>query len=789
MSFSNGSEFRIPEWPLVLDKITNYLFFDCNKERLSLDELSLTPKQIDLSFDRIQFFQEYLVDEYTHAFAGILHPLDPQVALTDLAGHICKAGFLSIRDQNRIVLAWESALNLSRNSSRHTLNPATHLISQLQNTAISKLIKDFRYLITRDGEIDFAKHPELQLLTNSLYEQEEKIRRIIQDLIRSDDWKDVLQYDGFDVIDERYVLPVRTDSHRTGLGLIISRSESGSTLFIEPTIIRDYALKRLETLSKIKEITYQIEGSFHKRLVDLATEAAEAIECLLLFDEFLGKARFCLAMGFNRPKIRDRAGFAFHDLFHPLIANPVKNDVYIDSVHTALIISGPNTGGKTAILKAIGISYQLYLKGLFVPALHAELYPYQTIFFLANDLQDIGRGLSSFSGEVTTYLSLSEKLQSHNLLIIDEIFNSTSSDEASALALAMIDNFNLRKQSHFILSTHHQLLKNLAGERPTVLSGSMGFDVSEMRPNYRFYQGVPGQSMAVEIFERLAETNPYGKLIGEEARSLLDKKQVNYEKLVQQVSQKGRELDELLQVNRSKERELMNKEKSLEGLMKIRMNDELTKAKSRIDEITRDALEILEQTKAGEIQRSRRVEDRSSELKKSLDREFGESTHNSSAADSDETADVLPVHMLRQGNIYYNTFLKKEVQLTTIDWRKRQAIVTKGALTVTVPLNTFKKGTTTVTSFQQIRISVSRESERPFNLDCRGMRLEEFQHTIEKSLGDLLSGDVPVLSVVHGHGDGVLKAWLRGYIGKHKHFRWDVPQNGNDGETEIRLRD
>ncbi|MFN9108879.1 MAG: Smr/MutS family protein, partial [Bacteroidota bacterium] len=373
------------------------------------------------------------------------------------------------------------------------------------------------------------------------------------------------------------------------------------------------------------------------------------------------------------------------------------------------------------------------------------------------------------------------------MLIIDEIFNSTSSDEASALALAMIDNFNLRKQSHFILSTHHQLLKNLAGERPTVLSGSMGFDVSEMRPNYRFYQGVPGQSMAVEIFERLAESNPYGKLIGEEARSLLDKKQVNYEKLVQQVSQKGRELDELLQVNRSKERELMNKEKSLEGLMKIRMNDELTRAKNRIDDITKDALEVLEQAKSGEIQRTRRVEDRLGELKKSLDREFGESSQAISGSDADESSDVLPVHMLRQGNIYYNTFLKKEVQLTTIDWRKRQAIVTKGALTVTVPLNTFKKGTTTVTSFQQIRISVTRETERPFNLDCRGMRLEEFQHTIEKSLGDLLSGEVPVLSVVHGHGDGVLKAWLRGYIGKHKHFRWDVPQNGNDGETEIRI--
>jgi DNA mismatch repair protein MutS2 len=111
--------------------------------------------------------------------------------------------------------------------------------------------------------------------------------------------------------------------------------------------------------------------------------------------------------------------------------------------------------------------------------------------------------------------------------------------------------------------------------------------------------------------------------------------------------------------------------------------------------------------------------------------------------------------------------------------------VTKGALTVNVPLNTFKKGTTTVNSFQQIRISVSRSSVRPYGLDCRGMRLEEFQHTIERSLGDLLAGDIRILSVIHGHGDGVLKAWLRSSISKSKDFKWAVPENGNDGELRF----
>lgn len=782
--------FHIPEWPLVVDKVHGYLFFDSNKEALFAEDKVLTPAEATASFDRIQFFQEYLIDEYAHTFASLLQPLEPHVDLEEMAVCIGKSGFLKIREQNRLVLAWESALQLARASSRHALNPATALLEQNQQAPVGKLLKDFRHLVGKDGVIDHTRHPELNLLTQQLYDQEERLRKLAQEIARNEEWRHLLQYDGFDVMDERYVLPVRTDSFRTSLGLIVGRSDSGQTLFVEPFACRDLAHKRLETISKIREITYQIESSFLRRMHDLSLPLQMAVAALLAFDAELGKARFCLAQGFSRPKLRDRPGFAFHDLFHPLIKNPIKNDVYIDGSHTALVISGPNTGGKTALLKSIALAYQLFRHGIFIPALHAELYPYDTLFFLANDLQDMTTGLSSFSGEVVTYLGLSERLGAHNLVLIDEIFNSTASDEASVLALSLIDNFNLRKHTHFVLSTHHQLLKNLAGERPTILSGSMGFDVKEMRPNYRFYQGVPGQSMAVEIFEQLAGDNPYGRLICQEARGLLDNKQVNYEKLVQQVATKGRELDELLGATRAKERELMNKERSLEGVMKLRLDDEIARAREKISQITRDALQVLQQAKDGEITKPRRAEDRLAELRGQLDREVGDAPLPTEAMDQDpDNADTLAPHGLRVGNVYYNTFLKKEVQLQSIDWRRRQAVVAKGSLTVTVPLNTFKKGTTTVSSFQRIQISVTRNRDIPFQLDCRGMRLEEFQHTVDKGLGDLLAGDINVLSVIHGHGDGVLKAWLRGMVGKSKEYRWSVAETGNDGETEIRLKD
>ncbi len=777
---------NFPEWSHITESIAEFFFFDYNKELSSMDPYPiLNFDQIQQSFDQIQFFQEYLLDEYSQSFSQLLLPLDHQVSLTDMLTHVKKNGFIGIKDQNTIILALEGSYKIARSSSRHELNPLTILIDHFSNSQISLLLKEFRYLISRDGKLDFNKHPELQKLYISLHDLENRIRKILNELIRSDEWKNLLQFDGFDLIDERYVLPVRTDSFKSSLGYIISRSESGHTLFVEPHVMREHSLKRLELVSLIKDITFQIETNFFNKIVGNIDNITLAIMSLIEFDHCLGRARFCMAKGLSRPLKRVRPGFVFHDLFHPLIPKPVKNDIYLDSAQTALVISGPNTGGKTAIIKAIAISYKFYLAGLFVPALHAELYHYDVIFFSANDLQDIEKGLSSFSGEVIFYLQLSENLKAHNLVLVDEIFNSTSSDEASVLTLAMIDNFNLRKNTHFVISTHHQLLKNLAGERPTIISGSMGYDVEKMKPSYRFYQGVPGQSMAIDIFEKLAQTNPYGTLICNEARHLLDKKQVNYEKLVTQVAIKNRELDELITSNRSKERDLLDREKSLEGIMKIKLSDEISRAKDHIGKIHKQALETLETIKNGSIVKPKKIDDIFAGLNKDLTPE----SENDVNSFGDSYENTLAIHQLRPGNIYYNVFLKKEVQLQSIDWRRKQAIVTKGALTVNVPLNSFQKGVTTVNSFQQIRISVTRNSERPYILDCRGMRLEEFQHQVEKGLADLLAGDSKKLNIIHGHGDGVLKSWLRSKISKSKDFKWNVPENGNDGETEIELID
>src|SRR5690606_33846564 len=144
---------------------------------------------------------------------------------------------------------------------------------------------------------------------------------------------------------------------------------------------------------------------------------------LLTFDYYLAKIGFSYRYQLTRPRLKSTPGFKLTDLFHPLISKPIKNDVLCEKNHHGIVISGPNTGGKTVFLKSIALSYLLLYHGHFVPALEAEMYPYEGLFYFGNDLQDLNVGLSSFSGEVKNYIQLIENILPTNLVLIDEIFN------------------------------------------------------------------------------------------------------------------------------------------------------------------------------------------------------------------------------------------------------------------------------------------------------------------------------------------------------------------------------
>jgi DNA mismatch repair protein MutS2 len=761
---------------LILSEISQFAYFDSNKKNaLKPERLSIL--NIQKSFNQINIALDYINKEKDLNFFGSISKLNPSTDFLKLIISIEKGISLEVAQLNQLVLLIEAAKNIDFDISPLDSN-------LLRDHKLNVLVKKFRNLVDDDGEIDTRRHPELLELENKILDIEERSRRKIQELSNDRLFSDALQFAGHDLMNDRYVMPIKTDSFQSSMGLIVSRSETGSTLFVEPFEIKDLSQKRIEYISQFKKILFSIERDLSQELAIQSPLLKIIFFSIEEIDQLIAKAKFCQKRHLEQPIILNQPGFKFESLFHPLINDPIKNDVSLSNASIGLVISGPNTGGKTALLKAIALSYHFLSWGLFIPALSAEMYPYPFIHFSSLDLQNISQGLSSFSGEVTHYIDLFKRIKTTNLIIVDEIFNSTSSDEASALAFSMLHHFHQDKKSQFIISTHHELLKRLTSADQRFTSGSMGFDLIKLKPTFKYLANTPGSSMALQIFSRLTPDFPLSQSITQDARTHLDNQHNQYEKLLSEVSQRLIQISEDENNMKMRLEELKKREKDHEGLLYLKKQDELNNLGSFIQNIEKEAKALLQDVSNGEISKVKKVDERLFTLKSQL---AEQNPIKQTPTKSDIKHQLLPPQSLKVGSKYFATTLSKDGILKAIDWKKKSVLIGSGVLQWFVPFDSLAKALDN-TPMGRVEVQIHREKEALFHLDVRGMRLDEFQHQIDQSLGQLLAGDIPSLSVIHGHGDGILKSWLRQMIGRSKDFSWQVPETGNDGETEIKLK-
>ena len=768
------------EWDVLKKIIAQFAYFERNKEDLVLKTFLGQLDQLAEEFVRTQSYLKEIKDEYRQVLSQIFSRVPPDKTLDRLRDHISKKGVLNFSELNKLTLLIESSLFLKNEFPLLKLAELQQLAEIDFQPVQRKFLREFRHLVDDSGDVHFDRHPELSDLTKRLRELEEKIRKSVQDWINEPANNKTLQYGSYDIHYDRYVVPVRSDSYRSEIGLIVSRSESGQTLFVEPFQVREACNRRLEMIAKIDEIINQLAMKFSYNLCDFSDLMLELNTILLKMDYFLAKSFFANEYALECPSIRATPGFKFSHLFHPLLKKSIKNNVDCGSKDHGIVISGPNTGGKTVFLKSLTLSYLLFYHGFFVPAAEAEMYPYQGLFYFGNDLQDLKTGLSSFSGEVKNYIELMEHLHPSNLILIDEIFNSTSSDEASALSLAYFDELHRRGICHIIVSTHHQMFKTLIHQDRNYISCHVGFDTKSMRPTYKIQWGTPGASMAIDIFRILGSNNDSVRNIPENALKHLSAKNVSYETLLQRVSQKQIELDQLLQTNRQLEIEMKNQKGAMEGVLSLRLNEELTKARREVDKILQEARDLVEEARRNELTKSKKIDEKSVQLNTKIRAIQGEKVE----VEPTIAEGNLLIADLKVGDMVFSNTLKKEFTILALDARRNEVQIGKGPIKISVPVSTL--GSTKRAPMQpKVSVSFEKNTHAKFEYDVRGLRLSECQNIIEHALGDLLTGDIPFVNVIHGHGDGVLKNWLRDYVKKSKDFQMDSSDSGNDGETRI----
>jgi DNA mismatch repair protein MutS2 len=771
------------EWDVLSGIIAQFAYFESNKKALTSEVYVRRWDELAVELIRTQTYLQEFKDDYRQVISQLFNKLPQDDSLERHINYLLKEGVLSFSELNRVTLLVETAYFMKQELPSFKIAEFQKIEAIDFQPIQRKFLKEFRHLVDSSGEVHYDRHPELADLNKRLRELEEKIRRTVQDWINNSSNQKILQYNSYDVHYDRYVVPVRSDSYRSDIGLIVSRSESGQTLFVEPFEVRDFCNRRLELIAKVDEIINQLAMKFSRQLGDFPGVIRDSLFLIKRIDFYLAKTDFATRYRLECPRIRPEPGFQFTQLFHPLLKNPIKNSADCRSDHHGIVISGPNTGGKTVFLKSVTLAYLLFYHGFFVPAAEAEMYPYEGLFYFGNDLQDLQVGLSSFSGEVKNYIELMENILPSNLILIDEIFNSTSSDEASALSLAYFDELHKRAICHIVVSTHHQMFKTLIHQNRNYISCHVGFDTASMKPTYKIQWGTPGASMAIDIFKILSRGHEGVKEVPLKAISHLSDKNVSYETLLQRVSQKQIELDKILNTTRQLEIELKNQKGAMEGVLNLRMKEELVKARHEVDKILDEARSLVEEAKRNEIHKIKRIDDKSHQLKAQIDKLSG----IEQPPEEEIPVGDMDITDVKAGDMVYSHILKKEFSVQQVDPRRREVTIAKGPIKMTVPLRTLGRSKKAPIR-AKVSVSFDKTSDSQLEIDCRGMRLSEFQNLVEKSLGDLLSGDIPYLSIIHGHGDGVLKNWLRDYLKRSRDFTPTQHESGNDGETKIVLK-
>lgn len=651
-----------------------------------------------------------------------------------------------------------------------------------KNFDINQINKFFRpFFKEADLLFDFKtqtlityKHSKLKGLDKKIQDTTKELRVRLSKISNAWANDEVLQQNEYDILEDKFVLPVRSDRFNSQLGKIIYRSNSGNTLFVEP-----FALRQLT--NTIEELKAELEREIYKLLKALSDEIHKNYKLIneifyYVKDIDLSFGRLLCAQNYNlnRPNLNTHKEYALDNVFHPLIENPVKNDISIKKEDNGLLISGPNTGGKTVLLKSFCLCLVLPHLGFFVPASDADINYSSKIFFISHDNQSLMDGLSSFSSEAINYLNVLKDVDESSVIFIDEIFNTTSSLEASELAVALIKQLT-HIGSQVFISSHHENLKQWVFDKSLIKSGHMGFTKGSNRPTYIFHLGSPGKSFAKEVFlglEKESFDSPIvTRWLGQEneAPYKLDEKIQDLDHIREESLKQKEKLQKLSQ-------ELEAQKDQVKNLLEIERRKLEAQFEKRWQKLKKETLDLREKIKRGEVKNVLKVSEALNKNKKKfIDDDKNNEQIQGVKKDRFDVGDVVVIKGLnKEGKIIKISKNKAQVEAGTL---KTWVLISE--LLGSKNKQNKKK--------EEVRVHIQKSQEgRGMILDARGMRREEFLNQAESHILDVLNGDLPFVDIIHGFGDGILKKSLYELLKKYSEISYGFIE-GNMGTTRIEL--
>jgi len=523
------------EFPAVIDLLHSYLSGPISEPLLERVSPHTRLEQIRRDLELARETREYLRESARPSLAALCQPSAlleklrvkglSLAALEILAlVEVARAGL----DMYRLLA--HGAAPRAAEGGRTAFGP-TSASSTPRLSELARALPDFRSLVTElggkinpDGTVDSSASAELGRVRRSIARAKLEIRSSLERMLRRFSQDSVLQDAVVTIRNDRFVIPVRVEEKRRVQGVVHGTSSSGATVYIEPleTLALNNELVELQD-REFAEVQ-RILGEFTRKLQERREDLGGAAEILSEIDWAFAKGEFSRQYDCCTPEIRPERALRLHEVRHPLLEKslrglnrrPIPLSLALDAPKTLMIISGPNAGGKTVALKALGIVVLMAQAGIPVPAGEVKLPLFGRVLADIGDQQSIAANLSTFSAHVTNIESMAEVVEQNDLVLLDEIGASTEPNEGAALAVAILEHFRQRG-AMTVVTTHHSRLKAYAAETAEAVNAAMEFDEATLEPTYRLLVGLPGKSSAFDIAARLG----LEPSIVEKARSLL----------------------------------------------------------------------------------------------------------------------------------------------------------------------------------------------------------------------------------------------------------------------------
>lgn len=792
------------------EKVIKVLEYDKIIEKLKDRASSYPGKELAEELKPSTRFDEIkrALKETTDAVTCILRKGSPPLGgIHDIRSSIRRAeagGMLNPGELLRIADVLRASRNLKNYITQDKMeldetNTIFHLCSNLEtNRTLEDRLN--RSIESEDELSDYAS-PALAAIRRDIRRLQDTIKDKLNSIIRSAQNKKFMQDAVVTLRGDRYVVPVKAEYRSQFPGLVHDISQSGATIFIEPMAV-------VEANNEIRQLKNKEEREIERILLELTGEVAniagmlmENVSLLARIDFAFAKARLSLDIKAVEPVLNKERRIVIkkgrHPLIDPGIVVPV--DISLGEDFSTMVITGPNTGGKTVTLKTTGLFVLMTQAGLHIPAAeNSEMCVFRKVFADIGDEQSIEQSLSTFSSHMKNIVSILNEVDEDSLVLFDELGAGTDPTEGAALATAILDRLT-KRGIRTMATTHYSELKLYAMTTTGVQNACCEFDVETLRPTYRLLIGIPGKSNAFSISKRLG----LDESIIEEAKNFLTGEDIQFEELLsdiqknrletekerEQASKAMKEIERLKEAAREQKKKIADEKEAI-------INQARKEARTILANARQQAEEMMEKLKELEkAYQQRNIDREMMELRQSMRQKINELDESMAESVLPRKGYAKPPESLKAGDTVMIINLNQKGTVLEAPDKDGNVLVQAGIMKIKMHITQLRlidEQQEVTNSIQNTRVKSVKSGNVGLELDIRGFNIEEARVRVDKYIDDAVIAGLHEISIIHGKGTGVLRKGVHEFLTNHPHvksFRLGKYGEGETGVTVVTLKE